>query len=100
MVSIMEEGIEASPRDVNIRKYLVAAYLKTGKENQAIVHMKEALELTPKDAEMLMQLAQLYEKQNKPKEALDTYKKVLDINPDNEDAEEAYLRLRLKTIPK
>jgi tetratricopeptide (TPR) repeat protein len=100
MVSIMEEGIEASPKDVNIRKYLIAAYLKTGKENQAIIHMKEALELAPKDTEMLMQLAKLYEKQNKPKEALDAYKKLLDINPDNEDAEEAYLRLRLKTIPK
>jgi tetratricopeptide (TPR) repeat protein len=100
LVSIMEEGIEASPKDVNMRKYLIAAYLKTGKENQAIVHMKEALEFAPKDAEMFMQLAQLYEKQNKPKEALDAYKKVLDINPDNEDAEEAYLRLRLKTIPK
>ena len=100
MITIMEEGIEASPKDVNIRKYLIAAYLKTGKENQAIAHMKEALELKPKDAEMLMQLARLCEKQNKPKEALDAYKKVLDINPDNEDAEEAYLRLRLKTIPK
>jgi tetratricopeptide (TPR) repeat protein len=100
MITIMEEGIEASPKDVNIRKYLIAAYLKTGKENQAIAHMKEALELKPKDAEMLMQLARLYEKQNEPKEALDAYKRVLDINPNNEDAEEAYLRLRLKTIPK
>jgi len=100
MVSIMEEGIEARPKDVKIRKYLVAAYLKAGKESQAIVHMKEAIELNPKDADMLMQLAQLYEKQNKPKEALDAYKKVLDINPDDADAEDAYLRLRLKTIPK
>jgi len=100
IVSAMEQGIEARPKDINIRKYLIAAYLKTGKENQAIAHMKEYVELQPKDADMLMQLAKLFEKQNKSKDALETYKKVLDISPDNEDAEAAYLRLRLKTIPK
>lgn len=100
IVSIMEEGIEKNPRDVNIRKYLIAAYLKTGKENLAITHMKAALELQPKDEEMLMQLARLYEKQNKSKEALEAYQKALGLNPDNEEAEESYLRLRLKTIGK
>ena len=100
IISVMEDGIEASPRDVNIRKYLISAYLKTGKESLAIAHMKAVLELKPKDADMLMQLAKLYEKQNKPKDAMDAYKKALDISPDNEEAEEAYLRLRLKTIGK
>jgi protein O-GlcNAc transferase len=100
MASIMEEGIKTSPRDMTLRKYLVAAYLKTGKENQAIIQMKAFLEQKPRDTDMFLQLAKLYEKQSKPQEALDAYKKILDINPDNEEAEEAYLRLRLKTIPK
>ncbi|MBN1626231.1 MAG: tetratricopeptide repeat protein [Deltaproteobacteria bacterium] len=100
IISIMQEGVETSPKDVSIRKYLIGAYLKTGKENLAITHMKAALELQPKDEEMLMQLARLYEQQNKTGEALDTYKKALEINPENAEAEDAYLRLRLKTIGK
>lgn len=100
IVSIMEQGVETSPRDINIRRYLIAAYLKTGKENLAITHMKAALEINPKDADMLMQLARLYEGQDKTAEAIEAYRKVLEIDPGNEEAEEAYLRLRLKTIGK
>lgn len=100
IASIMENGIKTRPKDIALRKYLVTAYLKLDKTNQAITQMKAALELNPKDTDMLMQLAKIYEKQNEPNKALDTYKKILDINPDNAEAQEAYLRLRLKTISK
>jgi tetratricopeptide (TPR) repeat protein len=97
---IMGAGVKANPKDVNIKKYLIISYLKTGKENQAITQIKAVLNLTPNDTAMLLQLAKLYEKQDKLDEALAAYKKILDISPDNEEAEEAYLSLRLKTIPK
>ncbi|OGP98132.1 MAG: hypothetical protein A2Z39_01490 [Deltaproteobacteria bacterium RBG_19FT_COMBO_46_9] len=100
MAGIMEAGVKANPKDVNVRKYLIVSYLKTGKEDKALVQMKAVLDLTPDDTAMLMQLAKLYEKQDKPDEALAAYRKILDISPDNQEAEEAYLDLRLKTLPK
>jgi tetratricopeptide (TPR) repeat protein len=100
MAGIMETGVKANPKDVNIRKYLIVSYLKTGKEDRALTQIKAVLDLTPDDTAVLMQLGRLYEKQDKPDEALATYKEVLDISPDNEEAEEAYLDLRLKTLPK
>jgi tetratricopeptide (TPR) repeat protein len=99
MAGIMEAGVKVNPKDVNIRKYLVACYLKTGKEGKALTQMKAVLDLTPDDTAMLMQLAKLYEKQDKPDEALALYRKILDISPENEEAEEAYLALRLKVLP-
>jgi tetratricopeptide (TPR) repeat protein len=99
MAGIMEAGIKVNPKDVNIRKYLIASYLKTGKEGKALTQMKAVLDLKPDDTAMLMQLAKLYEKQDKPDEALALYRKILEISPENEEAEEAYLALRLKILP-
>lgn len=100
MAGIMETGVKANPKDVNIRKYLIVSYLKTGKEDKALTQIKAVLDLTPDDTAMLIQLAKLYEKQDKTDEALATYRKILDISPDNQEAEEAYLDLRFKTLPK
>jgi tetratricopeptide (TPR) repeat protein len=100
IAGIMEAGVKANPKDVNIKKYLIAAYLGTGKETKAITLMKAVLDLTPNDTVVLLQLAKLYEKQDKLNEALAAYKRLLDISPDNEEAEDAYLSLRLKAIPK
>jgi len=94
------ELLKDKPNDVKLKKDLITSYLKTGKESQAITEMKAVLDLNPKDKDMLLQLAKLYEKQNKVNEALSCYKKILDISPDNEEAEEAYLRLKLKAIKK
>jgi tetratricopeptide (TPR) repeat protein len=47
----------------------------------------------------LLQLAKAQEKQGKRKQALETYRKLLEISPDNEQAEEAYLRLRMQVLP-
>src|SRR4030042_958774 len=70
MAGIMEAGVKANPKDVNVRKYLIVSYLKTGEKDKALVQMKAVLDLTPDDTAMLMQLAKLYEKQDKPDEAL------------------------------
>jgi len=47
---------------------------------------------------LLLQLARLQENQGNAKEAMETYKKVLEISPGLQEAEEAYLRLRLKEL--
>ncbi len=100
MIRVMNEGLKSHAKDIDLRKYLILAYLKTGKEDLALEQIKEVLNLDPDNVTMLLQLARLQEKRGTPVEALATYKKILDLSPDNEEAEAAYLRLRLEVLPK
>lgn len=99
IIEVMEYGVKQNPKASDLREYLVFAYLKTGKDGAAVEQIQEILKTRPEDVSMLMQLARLYEKLGKPKEALATYRRIVEISPDNEEAEEAYLRLRLEVLP-
>ena len=60
--------------------------------------MTEILKRRPNDIDLLLNLARLREKHGQFKAALDAYRRVIEISPDHEEAEEAYLRLRLKGV--
>ena len=98
IVHVMERGLKANPKQVDLRKYLVFAYLKTGKETLAINQIEAILKVSPKEIDLLLHLARLREKQEKYTKALKAYKTIIEISPDNEEAEESYLRLRLKGV--
>jgi tetratricopeptide (TPR) repeat protein len=98
MVEIMETGVQARPENVELRQYLVFALLKLGKEDEAAVQLSQLAKLKPKDVNLLLQLARLQESQGNVKEAMETYKKIVEISPGHQEAEEAYLRLRLKEL--
>ena len=98
IIHVMEMGLKANPKQVDLRKYLVFAYLKTGKEALATKQIETILKAWPKDVDLLLHLARLREKQEKYAEALKAYKKIIEISPDHEEAEESYLRLRLKGV--
>jgi tetratricopeptide (TPR) repeat protein len=95
----MKAGIKNNPKDKDLRKYLVFAYLKTGEDDLAVTQLNEILKLSPDDISILMQLARLQEKLGKLEDALATYRKIMDISPDHEEAGDAYLRLRLEVLP-
>jgi tetratricopeptide (TPR) repeat protein len=99
MAEIMQAGIQARPEDVELRQYLVFALLKMGKEDTASIQLEQLAKLKPKDVNLLLQLARLQESQGNAKEALETYKRVLEISPGLQEAEDAYLRLRLNQLP-
>ncbi|MEE4353486.1 MAG: tetratricopeptide repeat protein [Desulfatiglans sp.] len=98
MGRVMEGGLKANPKQARLREYLVLAYLKTNKTESAIKQIEEVLKARPKDLELLHHLAKLLEKQGRPSEALKTYRRMLDLSPDHEEAQEAYLRLRLEVV--
>jgi tetratricopeptide (TPR) repeat protein len=98
MVEIMETGVQARPENVELRQYLVFALLKLGREDEAAVQLSQLAKLKPKDVNLLLQLARLQESQGNVKEAMETYKKIVEISPGHQEAEEAYLRLRLKEL--
>ncbi len=98
MAKIMDSGLKKNPDDSDIRKFLVIAYLNTGKEKEAVSLIENSLKKDSKNLPALVQLAELYEKLGRINDALDTYKKILDISPDDEKAQEEYLRLRLEAL--
>jgi tetratricopeptide (TPR) repeat protein len=98
MAEIMETGIQARPENVELRQYLVFALLKLEKEEAAAGQLALLAKLKPKDVNLLLQLAQLQEKLGNVKDAMENYKKVVELSPDHQEAEEAYLRLRLKEL--
>ncbi len=98
MAEIMETGVQARPENVELRQYLVFALLKLGREDEAAVQLSQLAALKPKDVNLLLQLARLQESQGNAKEAMETYRKIVEISPGHQEAEEAYLRLRLKEL--
>ncbi len=98
MYKVMSTGLKKNPGDEDITKYLMIACLNTGKEKEAANYIEVLLKSKPNDVPTLLQLARLYEKLGKPADALKLYKKILDLSPDNEEAEEAYLRLRMENL--
>ncbi len=96
MVGVMKTGLKSLPNNLDLRQYLVVAYLKTGDEDLALGQMKKILEKRQKDVTLLLQIATLQEKKGKQDETLKTYKKILDISPNHSEAKKAFLRLMLQ----
>jgi tetratricopeptide (TPR) repeat protein len=98
IVHFMDMGLEANPDQTDLRAYLVLVYVKTGKDKLAIKQIEEILKVRPKDLKLLMHLARLREKNGDLGGAMEAYKRIIDISPGHEEAEEAYLRLRLRRV--
>lgn len=98
LIPIAEKGMKIHPDADTLGDYLVVAYLKTGEEKKAKAEMERILKMRPRDVNLLMDVAKLREKYGDFRGALQAYKMVVDLAPDNEDAQNAYLRLRLKVM--
>jgi tetratricopeptide (TPR) repeat protein len=99
-VDLMRKGVEANPKNYEMRQYLILAYLSAKKPELAETEMEQALALRPEDTKLLHQLAKLKENKGEPEQAFEFYKRILAISPDDEKAGEAYLRLRLELLRK
>lgn len=98
MIPVLTDGLKIHPEATELRNYLIVAYLKTGMEKKAMTEMEEVLKKRPKDMDLLLNLARLKEKYGDYSGALEAYKRVLVLSPNNEEAQNAYLKLRLKVM--
>jgi tetratricopeptide (TPR) repeat protein len=98
LAEYMRKGVEADPKNFHLRQYLILAYLNLKRNELAVKEMNAALKLRPNDTGLLRQLAQVREEQGDLAQALELYKKIMEISPGDEEAENAYLRLRLKLL--
>lgn len=98
MIPLMKSGVEKNPESAELRRYLIVAYLKTGEEKPAMDQMEAVLGLNPRDADLWLDLARLREKNGMLEKAMEAYSRVLAISPENEEAQAAYLELRLRGI--
>jgi len=55
MIPLLQKGIKANPLDMQLKKYLAAAYLKTGEEDLALRQLEEILKKNPQDVHTLFQ---------------------------------------------
>jgi len=98
VIPVMKKAVNANPEQVDLRDFLVLAYIKTDQEALAAAQMKEILKRRPKAVERWLNYARLEEKRGKTEAALEAYKKVMELSPGHQEAEEAYLRLRLERV--
>jgi tetratricopeptide (TPR) repeat protein len=98
MIPLAEQGLKNAPGTVTFMEYLLLANLEGGNEGEAVSQMREILKLRPKDVDLWLQLARLAEKLGRNKEATEAYRHVMELSPDNQEAQDAYLRLRLMGV--
>ena len=98
IIRVMEKGLEVNPKQADLRGYLVLAYLETGNEELAIEQIEKILKVRPEDMKLLLHMARLREKREEYSKALVAYEKILELSPDHEEAQEAYLRLKVKGL--
>lgn len=99
LIPILQNGLKANPENIELKEYLVATYLKTNQEDMAMTQIDDILKVRPNDVPLLLQAAKLAEKLGRKKDALEYYKKIIEISPGHEEAEAAYLKLRLEVLP-
>jgi tetratricopeptide (TPR) repeat protein len=99
LITVLRDGLRANPENMELKEYLVVIYQKTGQDDMAVHFIKEILKTRSNDVPLLLQAARLEEKLGRKKEALGFYKKVIEVSPGHEEAEGAYLRLRLEILP-
>jgi tetratricopeptide (TPR) repeat protein len=98
MIPLAEQGLKEVPGTVPFMEYLLLANLETGNEPGALDQLREILKLRPKDSALWLQQARLSEKLGRNQEAMEAYKRVMELSPGLQEAEEAYLRLRLMGV--
>jgi tetratricopeptide (TPR) repeat protein len=100
MTKTLARAVGKLPEQPELRYFLGISYEKRNLLVEAIHQFEALIKLAPKNITYLMRLAGLYEQIGKNTEALKTYKRVLEVDPENPEAQDSYLRLKMREIGK
>ncbi len=89
---------QQNPNSVQVRNYLLYAALKLGDKNAAVKDLEALARLQPKEKKHLRQAADLYESMGNFSEASKKYEQILKLDPNDKGAQDAYLRLQMKSL--
>jgi tetratricopeptide (TPR) repeat protein len=84
-VAILKKGIEANPRDKDLRGELINTYIAANKLNDALEDLKQMVANDPKNVTNTLNLGILYDNSGNKEEAFKYYNKVLELEPTNYD---------------
>ena len=98
MTKTLARAVGKLPQQPELRYFLAISYVKRNLLVEAIHQFEALVKLAPKNTSYLMQLAGLYEQIGKTDKALQTYKRVLEVDPENPEAQDNYLRLKMREI--
>ena len=98
MTKTLASAVGKLPEQPELRYFLAISYVKRNLLVEAIHQFEALVKLAPKNTTYLMQLAGLYEQIGKTDKALGTYKRVLEVDPENPEAQDSYLRLKMRQI--
>jgi tetratricopeptide (TPR) repeat protein len=100
MTKTLARAVGKLPEQPELRYFLGISYEKRNLLVEAIHQFEALIKLAPKNITYLMHLAGLYEQIGKSQNALKTYKRVLEVDPENPEAQDSYLRLKMREIGK
>ena len=98
MTKTLASAVGKLPEQPELRYFLAISYVKRNLLVEAIHQFEALVKLAPKNTTYLMQMAGLYEQIGKTDKALGTYKRVLEVDPENPEAQDSYLRLKMRQI--
>ncbi len=92
------EAIKKHPDNQKFYRYVIYAMLKTRNIKGALRYYEKLIKIAPKNEKYLKEAAAFYEKHGYYTEALKTLSRLLELNPDDQEAQEAYLRVKMKDL--
>jgi tetratricopeptide (TPR) repeat protein len=98
MTKTLARAVGKLPEQPELRYFLALSYEKRNLLVEAIHQFEALVKLAPKNTRYLMHLAGLYEQIGKTEKALWTYNRVLEVDPENPEAQDSYLRLKMREI--
>ena len=93
-----KNAVKSHPKNQKFYQYVIYASLKNKKIKAALKYYEKLLKIAPNNQKYLKEAAALYEKHGYYTEALRTLSRLLELNPDDQDAQEAYLRVKMKNL--
>lgn len=86
ILEIAQMGRAKNPEDGDLIKFMIDAYIRLGRNEDAIESLKESIKSNPNDKISYFSLGTLYDQLGKPEKSEEAFKKALEIDPDYFDA--------------